>query len=119
VSKEELCGRLPSKALMRAIERVVMKPLFDSPIQLVEHERREEAERKVLLKRFPEAFNDGDGAGLPDGAEAMSDAMSFHEVSKDFSRELRALVRDEVLRSPKRWIACSRSSIIREAEGSK
>ena len=83
---------------MGSEDGVVSEAEGESLLVLVENERLESLERQALFQGPPQTFDECDGAGFPDGAEAMSDAEVVDAVAKVFCDELDSLVGDEVTR---------------------
>ena len=84
---------------MGSAEGVVSEAEGESLVELVEDERLESHERQALLQGSPQTFDECDGNGFPDGAEAMQDAELFDAVEKLLRDELASLVGDEVTRN--------------------
>jgi hypothetical protein len=55
-----------------------------------------EGQAEKVLQRFPEALDDGDGAGFADGSKSLSDALGTKPTTKNSGGKLRSLVGYEV-----------------------
>lgn len=66
--------------------------------ELVENERLESLERKALFQRSPQSFDECNGTGFANGAEAVPDAELVDAVAEVLGDELASLVGDEVTR---------------------
>ena len=84
---------------MGSEDGVVSESEDESLLELVENERLESHERQVLLQGSPQTFDECDGTGFPDGAEAMQGAELFDAVEKLLRDELASLVGDEMTRN--------------------
>jgi hypothetical protein len=96
-TEEHLGGSGALERLMGAKVGVVEERELDSApgFRLGERGKRSEAEK--AFRRFPEPFNDGDGANLAESPEAMGDGGIQNGFAKSFGGELRATVGDEIL----------------------
>ena len=83
----DLGGGRACETLMRSNEGVVKESECESSFELVENERLESLERKALFQGSPQSFDECNGAGAPDGAEAMPDAEVVDAVAKFFCDE--------------------------------
>ena len=81
---------------IRVEEKAEAKPLFELPL----NERLEGFERQHVFERSPESLDEGDGADLADGAEALADAELIDCIAKGCSSELASLIGNEATRGP-------------------
>ncbi len=98
VREVDFRGGCASEALMGSDEGVVSESESESLLKLVENERFESLECKALFQRSPQSFDECDGTGFANGAEAVQDAELFDAVAKLLRDELTSLVGDKVTR---------------------
>jgi hypothetical protein len=82
--------------LMRAKVGVIEERELDSAPGLRPGERGKRAEAEKAFRRFPEPFDEGDGANLAESPEAMGDGGIQDGLAKGIGGELRAAVGDEI-----------------------
>ncbi len=98
VPEVDLGGGCTCEPLMGSDEGVVSEAESESLLELVENERFVCLERKALFQRSPQSFDECNGTGFANGAEAVQDAELFDAVAKLLRDELASLVGDEVTR---------------------
>jgi hypothetical protein len=78
---------------------VVPSDVFaDLALELTEPKREEQQPDALILQRPDEPLDDGEAAVLPDGPESLADPLAATPRLELLRRELRPVVRDQVIR---------------------
>jgi hypothetical protein len=80
--------------------RKVVEPGFESSLEVLLKKGPERAKAQHAFELFPESFDDGNGAGLADGAESMPDTEAEEELPESRVRKLRPTIGDKMSRNP-------------------